>query len=69
MQEKKDNWFFCYWDEPELIEKKENNKTIKINKDDTTSNTSRKEVIDQAKKKLMHFLKIQISLYLKLLKK
>jgi hypothetical protein len=50
MQEKKDNWFFCYWDEPELIEKKENNKTIKINKDDTTSNTSRKEVIDQAKK-------------------
>jgi len=50
MQEKKDNWFFCYWDEPEFIEKKENNKTIKINKDDTTSNTSRKKIIDQTKK-------------------
>ncbi len=50
MQEKKENWFFCYWDEPTFINKKQNNKTIKIKKDDTTSNTSRKEVIDQAKK-------------------
>ena len=47
---KKETWVFCYWDEPNFDDKKENIKTIKVKKDDTTSNTSRKKVIDQTKK-------------------
>tara|TARA_R110002073_G_scaffold82712_1_gene197464 strand:- start:26 stop:169 length:144 start_codon:yes stop_codon:yes gene_type:complete len=44
MSNKKESWVFCYWDEQPF------NNNIKTKKNETTSNTSRKETIDQAKK-------------------